>query len=97
MRKDAKRYRQMEQFMIRLLVADGALFLLYLLFAGLGIGFAKVLTALLVAGLSMASLGMLSVNKELLRRRSLWMTAAAAGLLMCLLVSLIVNFPSPGL
>ena len=37
----------------------------------------------------------LYMTRELLRRRSIWMTLAAACVIICVLVSLILKFPSP--
>ena len=37
----------------------------------------------------------LFISKELLRKRSLWMTYSAACILLCILVSLVLNFPAP--
>ena len=90
------RYRQLERYMTYALIADAALFLFYLLFAGLGIVWLKVTIAVLAIVLSAACLAYLYLSQELLRRRSLWMTAGAAAVLICILASLLLNFPSPG-
>ena len=37
----------------------------------------------------------LFMSRELLRRRSFWMTVAAACVIICLLFSLILKFPAP--
>ena len=89
------RYQVMEQYMTYALLADAALFLLYLLFAGLGLVWLKVIFGVIAILLSGLLLGYLYLTKELLKRRSLWMSAAAAAVAACVLVSLIVNFPSP--
>ncbi len=91
----AQRYKQMQTYMLYGLIADVGLFLLYLIFAGFGIIWLKVITAVLVILLSVACLAFLYVSKELLRPRSLWMSAAAAAILVCLLFSLILRFPCP--
>lgn len=93
--KRKNRYKAMDQLMTKVLIADGGIFLLYLLFAGLGVGPGKVLMAILGILLSVLCLGFLYMTNELLRKRSLWMTAAAASIIICILVSLIANFPSP--
>jgi hypothetical protein len=35
--------------------------------------------------------------KEILRQRSLWMTMGFVGIFLCTVVSLIANYPSPGI
>ncbi len=89
------RYKQMERYMTYAMIADGILFLLYLLYAGLGITWLKVIAAILAILLSGLCLYYLYISKELLRQRSLWMTVAAAAVIICILASLILNFPSP--
>lgn len=89
------RYQQMQWYMTYALIADTGLFLLYLVFAGFGVIWLKVITAILTALISLICLAFLYMSKELLRPRSLWMTAASAAILVCLLFSLILNFPSP--
>ena len=86
-------YKKMDQFMTNALIADGVLFLLYLIFAICGVIWLKVILALCVILISGGSLALLYINKELLHRRSLWMTVAACSAIICLLFSLILNFP----
>lgn len=89
------RYKQMERYMTYALIADAALFLFYLLFAGLGITWLKAVTAILAILLSAACLLYLYLSRELLRRRSLWMTVGAAAITVCIIASLLLSFPSP--
>ncbi len=91
----AQRYKQMQMYMLCGLIADVGLFLLYLIFAGFGIIWLKVITAILVILLSLACLAFLYVSKELLRPRSLWMSVAASAIVVCLLFSLVLRFPCP--
>lgn len=91
------RYKQMEQYMTYALFADAVLFILFLIFAGLGIIWLKVITAILCILLSGACLALLYLSKELLKQRSLWMSTAAAAIIVCLLFSLILNFPCPNI
>ena len=83
----------MERFMTYALLLDFALFLLYLLWAGLGILWLKVTTAVAIFILSALILGFLYLTGELLRQRSLWMTTGASAIVFCLLFSLLLNFP----
>ena len=89
------RYHQMERYMTYALIADTVIFIFYLIFAGLGIIWLKVLFLLAGLGLSGALLWFLYTTKELLRQRSLWITTGAAAIAVCILFSLILNFPSP--
>ena len=87
------RYKEFQRFMTGGLIADAATFLLYLLFAGLGVVILKIIFAIFLIALSSAFLALLYLNKELLRPRSLWMTAASGALLLCTLMSLLLRFP----
>ena len=95
MTRRVNRYKQMEKNMTITLLGDLGLFLLYLLCAGAGIIWLKVILSILCILLSVAILGLLYLSQELLRPRSLWMTTGAASILLCLIVSLILNYPAP--
>lgn len=89
------RYKQIDQLLTRVLIADTAVFILFLIFAGFGITIMKVLTviiALLLSGLCLAYLYMLG---EFKKARSRWLVMGFAAIILCTLVSLILNFPSP--
>ena len=89
--RQPNRYKEMERYMTYAILADLFLFILYLCFAS--IIWLKVILSILIIVLSGASLAYLYITKELLKQRSLWMTAAAGSILICLLFSLILNFP----
>lgn len=95
MSKKQSRYQQMEWLMTFALVAATGLFLLYLVFSAFGIVWLKVILAILTVLVSLACLAFLYVSNELFKRRSLWMSVAAASVLICLLFSLILNYPRP--
>ena len=95
MAKRSNRYKEMERYMTFALMADAVLFVLYLICAGSGVIWLKVILAILAILLSGACLGYLYLSRELLRQRSLWMTACAGAVLLCVVASLILNFPSP--
>lgn len=97
MAKNRIRYKQLELYLTYALLADAALFVFFLLFAGLGIAWAKIIFAVLAIVLSTACLAVLYLSRELLRRRSLWITAGAAAVLVCILFSLLLKFPSPSI
>ena len=89
------RYQQMELYMAGALTVDLILFIGYMLAAGAGIIWLQVIMAILTIGLSVLCLWFLYVSRELFAPRSLWMGVAAAAILVCLLFSIILNFPSP--
>ena len=89
------RYRELERYSTYALCIDAAIFILYLIVAGVGIIWLKVISAILGLALSGYILWMLYMSRELFRPRSLWITTGAAAILVCLLFSLLLNFPSP--
>lgn len=94
MTKDAKRFKQMETIMTAVLIAAAILFIIYLIAAGNGIIWLKAVMAIitiLICGLCLAYLYM---TKLLLRPKTMWMTLAAGAIIVCLLFSLILNFPA---
>ena len=95
MENNKNRYKEMEKYMTLALSGSGVLFVIFLIAAGFGIIWLKVLTAIiaiLVCGLCLAYLYM---TKLLLAPRSLWMSMAAGSIIICLLFSWILGFPSP--
>ena len=87
------RYKEMERRMCMILIVCAVLFILYLIAAGSGILWLKVLTSLLVILTSIVSLVFLYLTRELLKPRSLWMSTSFFSLLLCTLASLILAFP----
>lgn len=90
-----RNFQQMQWYLTYALIAAVGMFALYLVFAGFGIIWLKAVTAVLAILISAACLAWLFLSKELLRPRSLWMTTAACAIIVCLLVSLVLRFPSP--
>ena len=88
-------YRQFERFLSIFLALSCAMFVLYLVTAGLGILVLKFILALVVAGLAGLGLFLLYRTKELLRSRSLYLTLSYGALLLLTIVSLICNYPAP--
>lgn len=95
MAKRNERYLQMEKVMTRVLLGDLAVFILYLIFAGIGIIWLKVITAIISIFVSVLCLAYLFLTQELLKKRSLWMSISAGAIAVCILFSLILNIPSP--
>ncbi len=87
------RYKEMETILTALLLSCTVIFVLYLIVAGAGIVWLKVMTSVLIFLISVGSLAFLYMTKELLRQRSLWMTSGFFSLILCTLVSLILAFP----
>ena len=87
------RYQDLSRLMTIALIIAAVFFVLYLIFAGVGIIWAKVLTAILAILVPVLCLGFLFMSQELLKQRSLWLTTGFGGILVCTIVSLITNFP----
>ena len=87
------RYQDLSRLMTIALIIAAVFFVLYLIFAGVGIIWAKVLTAILAILVPVLCLGFLYMSQELLKQRSLWLTTGFGGILICTVVSLITNFP----
>ena len=95
MAKKTNRYLQMQRYMTYALLADLLLFVLYWISASAGVIWAKAFTAILAILVSVLCLAYLFLTKELFRKRSRWMVAAAGAICICILFSLILRFPSP--
>lgn len=95
MNENQSSYRFFEQFMTIMLFVGLAFFLLYLIMAGVGVVVMKFIFAIITILLSGVCLFTLYTSKELLKPRSLWLSAAFCSLIVCTLVSLICNYPAP--
>lgn len=95
MAKKQSRYQLMQMYITRALLIDSALFILYLIVAGAGVVWLKVILSILDLALSLLIVGFLYICGELLKKRSLWMGTAAAAIFICTFASLILNYPSP--
>ena len=89
------RYKQMELILSGVIGVDLLLFLIYLIAAGSAVIWLKAICAVLVFMISLACIGYLYLTKELFKRRSLWIGLAAAAIVVCTLMSLILHFPCP--
>ena len=89
------RYRQFERMVTAVLGGCAGLYIVFLLSAGNGIIWLKALSAIIAILVSLLAIGYLYLTGELLRPRSLWMAAGFASVIICILVSLLCNFPSP--
>ena len=95
MTNDLNRYKLMERYMTYGLLIDTAVFIIYLIAAGNGIGWLRVIFALIGLGISGLILWILYASKEIFKQRSLWITVGAGAIAICLLMSLLLEFPSP--
>lgn len=86
-------YQQFERQLTFALIGCAVVFVLYLIFAALGIIWLKVITAIIAILLPCLCLVFLYMTQELLKQRSLWLTTGFLGIFLCTLVSLIANFP----
>ena len=90
-----KRYKDIERFLTMVLLADAAVFVLYMIFAGIGLTFLKVVCTILCILASVACLGLLYMTGEMKKARSRWLVLGFGCIVVCLLVSLLLNYPSP--
>ena len=90
-----KRYKDIERVLTMILIGDAAVFLLYMIFAGLGIGWLKVITTIINVVASLGCLGLLYISGEMKKARSRWLVLGFGAILICLIVSLLLNYPSP--
>ena len=89
------RYKQIDQLLTRVLIADTAVFVLYLIFAALGLSVLKIIVAIIAILLSGLCLAYLYKLGEFKKARSRWLVMGFGSIILCILVSLILNYPSP--
>lgn len=88
-------YKKDERLLTRILLADVAIFILYMLFAGLGVAALKTITAIIAIIGSLLCLGYLFMRGEIMKPRSRWLVYGFAAIALLVVVSLILNYPSP--
>lgn len=88
------RYKEFEQLMTALLLAGTVVFVLYLIVAGVGILWLKATLAVIELLICLGGFALLYASRELTRPRSLWLTCGYLALFVCILVSLILNYPA---
>ena len=94
-KRTRNRYREMENLMTKIILGDVLMFILYLVCAGLGWTVLKVITAIIAILGSLLCAGWLYLTGEFKRRRSLWMGTAFICIVVCVLLSLLLNYPCP--
>ena len=95
MADNKNRYKDMERVMLMILLAAIFLFVTFLISSGNGILWLKAICAIFTILICVLCLVCLYLSRELLRQRSLWMTTAFACILLSVLLSLVLQFPSP--
>ena len=95
--KKRNTFKQLELRMTCVVGIDLALFLLFLLGSGFGIGWLKVLTALFSIALSALAIGFLVLIGEHTKARSRWLLAAFGSIALVVLVSLLLGYPAPAI
>ena len=93
-KRSRNRYREMENLMTKIILGDVLMFILYLVCAGLGWSVLKVITAIITIFGSVLCVGWLYLTGEFGRRRSLWMVTAFICIVICVVVSLLLGYPS---
>lgn len=96
-KRSSNRYREMEGIMTKVLIGDGAAFLLYMFAASRVGGWTTIkgIAAFFAIAISLLGLGWLFLTREFSRRRSLWMVTVCISILACVLVSLCLGYPCP--
>ena len=90
-----RRYKDVERILAQILLGEVVVFILYMIFAGLGVIALKVITSILIVIASVLCLAFLYICGEMFKRRSRWLVFGFGALLLLLLVSLLLNYPSP--
>ena len=89
------RYKQIDQLLTRVIIVDTAIFALYLIFAGFGLTVLKFIFAIIALLASVLCLAYLYKLGEFKKARSRWLVMGFGAIILCTLVSLILNYPSP--
>lgn len=95
MENEKLRFQEAEKLITYILIGCAALFIIFLFAAGFGVIWLKVICAIIAMIACALCLAYLYMTKLLLRPKSIWMTLSAAALIICILFSWILNFPSP--
>ena len=96
-RRKKNTFRKFEGLLTKVILGELAAFVLMLFSAAFGVGWLKWILAVAVILVSGMGCFLLVAKHEHKRRRSWWMLASFAGMLLCTLVSLIAGYPAPGI
>lgn len=95
MKSSRSRYKKMEQIITCALLTALLFFIIFMIAAGTGVIWLKTLSAIIAILIAVLCIAFLYLSQELLRRRSLWMSVCAASIIICIIFSLLLNYPSP--
>ncbi len=93
MKEKKDRYQELETMLTVFVILDLLLFIGYLATAIAAVTVAKILCAVFAILVAGYGLWVLYNTRELTKQRSLWLTCAFGGILLCTAVSLLCNFP----
>ena len=88
-------YATTEKYLTLATLIATVFFLIFLFASGYAVIWLKVICAIFSLLIPACSVLYLYLVKEVRKRRSQWLVAASAALLLCTVFSLILNFPSP--
>ncbi len=86
-------HQELERMLTVFVLAALVLFVAYLALAVVGQPVLKLVSAVLAILISIFSLWVLVNTKELLKQRSLWLSCSFASITLCIIVSLLCQFP----
>ena len=89
------RYHIMERYMTAVLIFQWIIFFIYMIAAGNGTIWLKVISAIIAILSSGLTIAYLYLTQEIRHNRSRWMVMAAGAVLILTLLSLVLNFPCP--
>lgn len=90
-RKDS--YRQFSRNMTFISIGMALVFVVYLIAAASGIGWLKVVCAIVAILGSLLSLVLLYLTQEWAKPRSIWLTTVFLSITLCTIVSILCQFP----
>ena len=95
MRAKRNHYKEMEQSMVMVLLADIVQFIFFLIASANGIEWLRITFFILTLLMALLCLVLLCINGEIIRQRSMWLTFAFTAITVCSLVAFLLNYPSP--
>ena len=95
MKKQNRSYTLMERRVTQAIAISAAFFFFFLIASGYQVVWIKVICALFSILIPLLCFAYLYLVQEWRKKRSQWMVAASAALILCTIFSLILHFPSP--
>lgn len=88
-------FSKLEAYITKALLINLLLFILFLISSGIGVIWLKVICAIFSVLIPAMCILYLICVKEWRKRRAQWMVSASLSLLICTILSLILQYPSP--